>query len=438
MVQSAVSYPIPAGRGRWRITLHNRQWDSSPQWSTTMIAELSSARSRRLDQAWNSPAQLTFTLDGKAPEAALIRELQTDVMAWRWDDQPGAVPWGTMGTDRPLFRGVITQSEDEVSENTHTVIFTAHDYLAMLGRRYNPQPLTWTQVDQDTLVFNFVQMAIAPLAASGANFAPGGYLPIGTMSMNPDATRRLAASGQLRDRTYTAATPLDQMLDDLAKVIGGFDYDIIPGFLSVILGVGTAGQDMLRVFYPYQGVQRFDVPLVYGSTVSAFTRSVDSGDYANYWRVIGNAPAGSADGTPPMFSEQWNTDSNNVTVVPIGLWQNVENAADVTIQSTLDQQALGDLAISGVLTHNQLPASYTLTLRPGAYLYGSPNMGDICPVVIQTGRLNVNDNIRVLGISYDIGDDGEEDVSLTVGRPTRTLTQLLTQADRDADALTRR
>lgn len=180
-------------------------------------------------------------------------------------------------------------------------------------------------------------------------------------------------------------------------------------------------------------MQRFDVPLVYGSTVSTVTRTVASGDYANYWRVIGSAPAGSPDGTPPMYSEAWNSDANNVGVIPIGLWQNVDNAADVTIQSTLDQKAQGDLALAGIVT-----PSYTLGLRPGAYRWQAPNMGDICPVVIQSGRLNVNANIRVLGISYDIGDDGEEDIELTVGRPTRTLTELVTQADRDADALTRR
>ena len=45
-------------------------------------------------------------------------------------------------------------------------------------------------------------------------------------------------------------------------------------------------------------------------------------------------------------------------------------------------------------------------------------MGDIVPLVIQTGRLNVNTTIRVLGIAYDIGDDGQEDVDLD-RRPSR-------------------
>jgi hypothetical protein len=427
----ATLIPIPSGRGRWRITLHARQY-SDLQWSQTMVGELFTARSRRLEQNWCAPAQLSFTIDGRDPEAVLIRELQTDVMAWRWDEYSGR--------DLPLFRGVVTQYEDEVTEQSHTVNFVCQDYLAMMSRRIFTTSATFTQQDQDNLVSQqFVPRAVTPVSAPpvSQSFSPGGFLPIQANNVNPDGTIRGALSGVLRDRNYTAGADLLTTLDDLAKVIGGFDYDIIPAYLAqAITGVHT--RDSIRIFYPYQGVQRFDVPLVYGATVSAFTRTVSSGDYANYWRVIGDSPPNSPDGTPPMFSEQWNSDSNNVLVNPIGLWMETENAADVNIQSTLDQKAQGDLAWTGLLTAGISPSSYTLTMRPGAYRYGNPNMGDICPVVVQTGRLNLNDNVRVLGIAYAIGDDGDEDIELTIGRPTRTLTQLLTQADKDADALTRR
>lgn len=453
---AATAYPIPAGRGRWRLTLHSRVFVDQSSSQPTPMAELSSARSRRLEQNWGQPAQLSFTIDGRAPEAALIRELQTDVIAWRWDDQPGATYYTPFGCDRPLFRGVITQTEDEVTEQSHVTNVVCTDYLAMMGRRIFTTSPTLTQTDQDTLVSQFVNLSVNPQTSLGAGgigppvtFQPGGYLPIMPQIVNPDGTQRSALSGVLRDRNYVAGADMLTSLDDLSKVIGGFDYDIIPTQLAGILGLPpggmpgwpagpTSSRDRLRIFYPYQGVQRFDVPLVYGSTISAFTRTVASGDYANYWRVIGDAPPNSPDGTPPMFSEQWNSDANNVTVNPVGLWMETDNAADVNIQATLDQKAQGDLAWTGVLTGGISPSSYTLTMRPGAYRWGAPNMGDICPVIIRTGRLNLSDNIRVLGIAYNIGDDGDEDVELTISRPTRTLTQLVTQADRDADALTRR
>jgi hypothetical protein len=78
---------------------------------------------------------------------------------------------------------------------------------------------------------------------------------------------------------------------------------------------------------------------------------------------------------------------------------------------------------------------YTLTLTPGTYYYGAPFMGDVVPLVVQSGRLNVNTNVRVLGITYQIGDDGQEDVLLTVGQPGRTLVQLIQQSQHDLNAL---
>jgi hypothetical protein len=85
-----------------------------------------------------------------------------------------------------------------------------------------------------------------------------------------------------------------------------------------------------------------------------------------------------------------------------------------------------------------LTPTYTLGLRPGTYTYGNPNMGDSVPLIINEGRLAVNTTIRVTGITYDIGDDGQEDVTLTVGRPPVTLARLLAAGDRNIDQLARR
>jgi hypothetical protein len=411
-----VTYPLPASRGLWRLTLHNRVWGSLTPPTTSGIGELVDARSRRLDRAWNAPAQLTFTVDGRSPTAANIIELQHDVIAWRWDSQ--------QGRDVPMFRGIVGQSEDQLTEQAHVVTFTCHDYLAMVARRYITTPAGWTftQVDQDSIVQQMLVRANSGLASDGVtNFLPGSAIPLQFARCYPDGTVNRPNSGTLRDRTYTGSTPIGQAIDDLARVIGGFDYDHLPT---------VDGTDQLRVFFPYQGVERDDLALVYGSNVATLTRTISSQDYANYWRILGNQ---TTEGAPQMYAEAWNADANNVGVLPIGLWANVDNAADVSIQSTLDQKAQGNLATSSALV-----PSYTLGLRPGAYAYGKPNMGDIVPLVVQSGRLNVNTTIRVLGISYSIGDDGQEDVELTVGRPANNFLRLMSQAGRDADALTRR
>ncbi len=416
------TYPNMPGRGLWTLVLSNRLFTLSQRWSTNALGELSRATGRQLVQTWNQPASLTFTLDGHDPVAAAIKELQTDVMAMRWDDQSG--------NNIPVFHGVVAQSEDQLSEQSHVVTFTCHDYLAMLARRVLTSTYSVVQMDQDDLASALVTRASAMTTSSGVSLSPGSWLAMRTDFFNPDGSLRTAKSGQLRDRTYLGSQQIGSALSDLAAVINGFDFDIVPP-TRVLGGIPWVTQGTVRIFYPYQGATRTQ-PLVYGGTVSAITRTINSADYGNYWRVLGNN--GSEDpNAAQLYAEAWNSDANNVGASPIGLWMSTDDAADVTIPSTLQDKANGDLALNGTIV-----PSYTLTLRPGAYSWGNPNMGDVIPLVIQSGRLNVNTTVRVLGITYDIGDDGEENVSLTVGRPAETLAYLLRQPLQNIAALTRR
>ena len=401
--------PVPVGRGRWRLHLQARQF--GPTSRSAPIAELS-ARSRRLEQAYNAPDVLTFTVDGRSSDAAEIAELRTDVVATRWDE--------SRGSDVIVFRGIVAQTEDQISEQAHTVTVTCHSYLKMLERRILTGPWAFTQLEQDDIVGFMVALASGMTTSGGHSFGAGSYLPMVAAPVNPDGSGRSIPSGQRRDRAYLGNQVFSEALSNLSAVVGGFDYDLVP------YGVGTA--DALRVFYPFQGVQRFDMALVYGSTVSALTRTVNAGDFANYWRVLGQ---GSDDAQ--TFAESWDDSAGSIVGEAIGLWQSGDNASDVSIQSTLDEKAAGDLATSSVLT-----PSYTVTMRPGAYVYGSPNMGDVVPLVVRSGRLDVVTDVRVVGLTYAIGDDGDENVDLTVGRPVRTLTQLINAPVSDVNALARR
>jgi hypothetical protein len=406
------TYPIPPGRGRWRLGAHRRLFAPGPL-EGTLITEIVDAKGRRLDQQFDSPAKLTFTVDGRHPSAKLIAELQTDVTAWRWDDQ--------VGRDRLMFRGIVGQSEDQVTETgANVVTFTCHDYLAMLGRRFltAPDPLVLLSYDQDTLVDILRDRASNATSAAGDSFDPGSYLPLTVWPAGPNGNPR-PPSQIIRDRTYLGGQNLGEAVDNLAHVIDGFDYDCQPQ---------ESGVDRLRIFFPWQGEPR-DIPLQYGSNISGFTRAVNSGDYANYWRVAGDA----GDAASQLVADDWNADANDVGRLPVGLWMGAESAADVKDVLTLQQKAAGDLEFAG-----RVVANWTLQMRPGAYSYGNPNMGDTVPLLIRTGRLDVFTEIRVIGLAYGIGEDGDETVEITVGRPRATLGQYLTQSDRAVDALTRR
>jgi hypothetical protein len=408
---------------RWRLTAHRRDFTPTlyAPARTTGIAEITDARSRRLEIGWNTPAKLTFSVDGRSPSAGYVQEMATDVMAWRFDPDDGE--------DHLMFRGVVSASEDTITEQAHTVNFTAYDYLAMITRRYltPAADLAYAQRDQDDLVADLVARATVVATSTGVSFDPGSRLPVAVQLVNPDGTIRAAKSGQLRDRTYTGGSSIGQLITDLAAVIGGFDVDVTSE------ANGPAGHDWLRVWYPARGVGRTDLALVYGSTVAALTRSANSADgYANYLRVIGDN--GGVEGAPQLIAEAWSADANNVGVVPVGLWMGTDSASDVKVAATLKQKADGDLATLGLLV-----PSYTLTLRPGWYRPGFPNVGDTVPLVVRSGRLDISTTVRVLGIAYAVQDDtAGEDVEVTVGRPAVDLTALFRKTARTVDALTRR
>jgi hypothetical protein len=426
------TFPVPTGRGRWRFTLHRRGF-APTTYDQTQLVELASARSRALVRQWDAPAELRFTMNGRSADCAAVQELQTEVYAWRWDDQTGA--------DVCAFRGIVDHAEDQISEQAHTVNFVAHDYLATLARRplVGATPVNYNNVDQDQIVAALLAQAGGG-PTSTAPYQPGSNLPIGVVLVGGDGVSSRTVSGVLRVRSYAGGSAIGTLIDQLAKVIGGFDYDVIPepaaaDTLSMIDGAGTitnlgAGRDALRLFYPSQGANRTDMMFLYGGNVAGITRTVASGDYANYVRSLGNN--GSSDpNAAQLISAQANTDASGTTV---GWWPLSDAApSDVNQQATLDERARGLLALDGVLV-----PSYTLTLRPGAYEWGFPNMGDTVPLGVQSGRLAVNTTVRVVGMTWTIGDDGQEDVAVVVGRPETSLGDLLARTNTAVNALARR
>jgi hypothetical protein len=418
--------PLPAGRGRWRLTLHARAFGTygqpAPTWQQTILAELSDARGRKLDRAWDGSAQLTFTLDGRSPAATLIQELAHDVLAWRWSD--------AAGRDICVFRGPITQAEDALTADSHAVTFTAHDYLSMLERRmFTSTAPTPYNLDQDALVAALVQLASQQTTTGGTDLRPACYLPLIAAPVDPSGNLRAGPTVN-RQRTYYGDSTVLEAVDLLSKVAGGFDYDVLPAPEAGPLGA-PAGTDVLRVFYPSQGIARTDFALVYGANVDGVTRSVTSADYVNYVRELGNN--GSSDPNAlQLVRDAWTAEAT-AAAPTVGLFALGNNLADITAVATLQQHADGDLALWSTL----MPA-YTLTLTPGSYQYGQPNLGDSVQLVIQSGRLDVNTAVRILGLNYAIGDDGNENVELTVGKVLATLRSAFRRVNRDISALTRR
>jgi hypothetical protein len=433
------TYPIPPNRGRWRLTLHNRTYaDTTP--AAAMISELSEARNRKLVQAWNSSAVLTFDLDGWRPAARYISELCTEVVAWRGDD--------TAGHDVAVFRGPIVAAEDNIDEQSHVITLTCTDYLGLLMRRMfvGTTAGAYTGDQDDCASIIVITATSGASSSSGTTFTPGSYLPLASTTLetavvpvNPDGTLRGAKTGVSRSVTYQGGSVCGTMLDDLSKLAGAgaaaggnaFDYDVAP--LTALAVTNPAGTcDALRIFFPRQGIARTSPALYYPGNVTALKRAVSSADYSNYWRTLGNNQTATQNAAQ-VYGEAWTAAAIGGQAGAVGLWETGDQSADVTDPTLLGAAAAGQLNIFSVL----MP-TYTLTLAPGFYYQGALNMGDTLPLYVQSGRLNVATSLRVVGIQYEPSDDGLEVVTLTVGRDPSTLVDILGDQAADIRALARR
>ena len=415
---------LPPGRGRWRILVVRRSYapPSIYRSDPDIVAEVMDARSRRLEFKLNAPSQFRFTVDGRSNSAALIRELEHEIWVSRWDE--------VIGRDTTFFRGVITQSQDTLSPQVHTINFVAFDYLAILGRRFLTLPYSPRNTDQDNIVTALVDRgntAARPTTQvpPGFTFVPASHIPLTVRRKYPDGTARAAPSTRVRDRDYAAQSNIGELIDNLASVQDGYDY-----------GVSQYNNDFrwpdgLDVYYPHRGITREDYALVFGLTVSGLSRSVNSSDYANYVRVAGQPDE--AEGETP-YAEGWVSDINDVISNPQGFWPFGISQADVTETNTLVEKAGGAL-----LDMSVFKASYSLQMRPGAFRPGDFDIGDQVRLRINSGRLDVDTYVRVVGLTYDINDDAvSDDMEVDVTRGAPNLINLNQQQNNRISALERR
>jgi hypothetical protein len=406
----AVAYRAPPDGRWWRAGMC---WRGPAAQRNQMIADLSDAgRARKAHFQLFGPATAELVVDGRSPQASQLQELSQDLCLWRWDP--------TTWTYQIMFRGPIGRTEDTVSATTHSVNVAAADYRAMLGRVIYNSPRTFAAQDQ----WYIANAYVAPLRYDAA---PNTSLGLNGITVhNPDGTQVGATTGVLRDRTYTGAEKTVDILDNLAKCIGGFDYGVDPIDPTP---PGTIQTGWVKLFYPQRGVTKA-FTAEYGATVSNLTRTVNSQDFANWVRNDGQ---NSSPGVP-IFAVSAGDAWTNPQLHPEGLWQDGVSNADVNVQATLQQQADGYLAF-----HSQLVPSYTLTLVPGAWANVNDCwLGDTIAVRVRSGRLQVNTTVRVVGVDFDVDDAGVDRVSLTVARPPPTLAGIVANQNARLDALSRR
>lgn len=364
--------------------------------------ELRGASARKVTLRLNDPSDASVTLDGEYPAAARIVELATDVYAYRAQFKGGP--------KQLVYRGRIGKSSDSIDESGHTVVVPSIDYRGVLKRRLllSGSKQVWTQVDQCLIAWELLQEA--------QNKPGGDYGIVNGLGQT---------SGQLRDRSYNLGDVIGDKVNELSQVIDGFDWDITATDVYGVLGL------RLDRWFPQRGSYKGAV-LIHvrnGGNVQSVRREVDSSDFANYIRVEGKQPDGG--GAMPATQER---PGSWYTPTPIeGRWDKAFSE-DITTTAALEDRADWLLADSSLVR-----PSYTVVLKPG-FWRGTDHigLGDTVDLVVQSGRLDVATQLRVLEISVEIDEDDVEQVSITLGSPRKSFGKLFGEIDRRLANLERR
>ncbi|GAA3957732.1 hypothetical protein GCM10023085_45310 [Actinomadura viridis] len=375
---------IPRPRIRWQFVV-------GPAGGGHELA-LTEARGRRFTARLTDPSEVSYSIDGRHPQAAAIDELTTDThVLWTPD----------AGQTRIVMRGRNGNTGDTLDSTSHQMDVAALDYRAVLNRRrlYSTNPLTYTATDQAEIVWGLI-------SATQGNTAGGLGLSKGWTGTTP--------TGVLRDRTYEAGDSVGERIQELSEVIGGFDWDVEADSASAL---------QVNVYYPQRGVNR-GVVLEYGGLIAGARREVNVGDYANAIRMTGEET---------LVAQE--LEATDLADRPEGRWDAVFGDAGLTTQPALNDRALWQIAESQVVQ-----PTYTLTLVQDAW--DGPDhiwLGDwVQVVIISPPRLQVNDLLRVYEMQFSIGENGEEALELTVGGPKPDPRRRAAQVNRRLKNLERR
>jgi len=329
------------------------------------VGALSVATARKLSFFVDGPASAGWQMPGQHPQTALVSELGTDLFVSR--------------NGRALFRGRVGTSSDALNADTITSTFSALDYRGMLGRR-----LLW---QNSTRQFNQVdQAAIAWQMISDTQALAGGNLGI-VKGAAPN-------TGVLASVTYDPGKNLGEALNQLGNTQNGFEWEVDAAL-------------NFNLFYPARGRQT-GIVLEYGRDLVAVNRTLDATAFANAIRFNGAGNTVADELAVSSFDPE------------IGRWDGQASDPNQTTQAAVDARAHYELNTSSVLT----PA-FKVTMLDGRWDPNQIWVGDTVQLVVNTGRLAVNGNYRVVQIDVNLSDDGGETVDLAVQVMPASLTARL-------------
>ncbi|MBO0863502.1 MAG: hypothetical protein J2P16_00310 [Mycobacterium sp.] len=354
----------------------------------TPQVELTTATSRQVSWNYRAAASATFHLpgdahEGDANEALYANELISDVLVYH--DQ------------NLVFRGRVGAVDETLEVDKHDLTVSVVDYRTMLSRRFT--------ATTDTAYSNVDPGDVAWALIHDAQAWPGGNLGI---------TRGAAQhTGRIYGWTVPASKPIDEAITDALAVFPG--------------GSGEWWIDpQLRLQVPPQRGADKGERLIWGTNVTKLDRKWNPDEFANVIVSTGKTGDSTTPGPPTQVVE-----ASDVATRPEGrIAKTVSNTDLTTAQQVLEagQFALG---YSGNIT----PA-WTVTLSEWGG-FSHIDVGDLVWLVVKSGRLDVNQQLRVTQIDVSLDDNDDETVQVTLGGQKEWLGALLKQMPRQLAQLAR-
>ena len=275
-----------------------------------------------------------------------------------------------------IWAGVVWEMEENASIDEGTVNIQCIEIFHILSeKRYTSN--TYTNTDAGTIAWGIIN------TTQGLT---GGNLGL---------TQGTIQSTKNRDRTFVDEK-IGENIIALTSVQDGFDFLITPSIKINTQGVFNV--------YSRRGSVLTNIKLEYGdklkNNIQAWRRFRTLSDIAN--SIVAE---GEGYGDTVLKA----TVSDTTQIQAVGLLEDRRQYKSVTVATTLTDNVTEDLRVKK--TEQFI---YDLTLNNAYNDFGEYDIGDIVPVKIKSGYVDVNVNMRIYGIEVKVSDGGEEQIKLTV------------------------
>lgn len=278
--------------------------------------------------------------------------------------------------DKLIWAGVIWEITEDAQDDEGTVNVQCTEIFHILSeKRYTSN--SYTNTDAGQIAWGLIN------TTQGLS---GGNLGI---------TQGTIQATQNRDRTYLDEK-IGEKIIQLTEVINGFDFEITPSIKVNTLGVFNV--------YSKRGSVINTFRLEYGeglrNNIQSWSRKRTLSDMYNSVIVEG-------EGYGDIALKSTQTDNSMITAV--GLLEGRVQEKSVNQQTTLDTKAQEFIRV-----RKTEQFIYDITLNNAYNDFGKYDIGDIVPVKIKYGYLDINTTMRIYGIDVRVSDAGEEVIKLTV------------------------